>query len=321
MPGIIRGVSDLSETVESTVELSIILVNYNSLSYIAACLDSIRQFAPTRTEVIMVDNGSEDGSDSFVAREYPWVQLIKSDRNLGFAAGNNLAAMRATGKVLLLLNTDTVLLEPLAPAVRWLEEHPEYGILTIEMVDTQQIPRACTGRFPTALRLAFLRAMLVDPKKYTGQEACEVDWVQGSFLLIRTDLWRTLDGLDDRYFMYSEDVDLCRRAYESGSKCGILPRMRYVHIGGFNPSRFPTLVASLSIYVDRHMKGIQKFCAMGVLLGGCLVRVTWYQSRAIVLRNEANRAVAQACRQALAGLLPRNVVLRKENWESDRDRG
>ncbi len=304
MHAIIREVSALSAIVEPAVELSIILVNYNGLSYIAPCLDSIRQFAPPRTEVIMVDNGSGDGSDSLVAREYPWVQLVKSERNLGFATGNNLAAMRSGGTVTLLLNTDTVLLEPLAPAMQWLEEHPEYGILTIEMVDAQRIPRACTGHFPTPLRLAFLRTMLVDPDKYRDQEACEVDWVQGSFLLIRTDLWRTLGGLDDRYFMYSEDIDLCRRAHDSGFKSGILPRMRYVHIGGFNPSRFPTQIASLSIYVDRHMGGIRKWCAIGVLLLGCLARVVWYQFRAVLLRDEASRTVVKACRQALAGFLP-----------------
>jgi hypothetical protein len=252
----------------------------------------------------MVDNGSEDGSDSFVAREYPWVQLVKSDRNLGFAGGNNLAAKRASGKVMLLLNTDTVLLEPLAPALKWLEEHPEYGILTIDMVNAQRAPRACTGRFPTPLRLAFFRAMLVDPVKYTGREACEVDWVQGSFLLIRTELWHSLDGLDDRYFMYSEDVDLCKRAHNLDFKCGILPRMRYLHIGGFNPDRFPTQVASLSLYIERHMKGSQKLCAIGILLLGCLARVAWYQMRTVVLRTEASRTLAQVCLRALAELLP-----------------
>ena len=288
---------------EQALVLSIILVNYNGLSCLPACLDSIRQFSPSGTEVIMVDNDSTDGSAAFVAREYPWVNLIESERNLGFTGGNNLAARRASGRFILLLNTDTVLLEPLAPAISWLEEHPEYGILTIGMVDAQRISRACTGRFPNPARLAVLRAMLVDPDNYSGLEACEVDWVQGSFLLIRTGLWHSLGGLDERYFMYVEDVDLCKRARDAGFKCALLPGMRYVHIGGFSPIRFPNQVANLALYVEQHMRGLQRLCCMSSLLFGCVARVAWYQLRATLVRDDASRVLSRVCRQALAKLL------------------
>jgi GT2 family glycosyltransferase len=289
--------------VGSALELSIILVNYNGKSYLSGCLDSIRQFCPPGTKTIMVDNGSSDGSGDLVLRDYSWVHLIQSERNLGFAGGNNLAAMQARGKFMLLLNTDTILLEPLAPAICWLEEHPEYGILTVGMLDAQRIPRACTGRFPTPLRLAFLRAMLVDPKNYEGREACDIDWAQGSFLLTRTELWRSLGGLDERYFMYVEDVDLCKRARDSGLKCAFLPGMRYVHFGGFSAIRFPTQVANLALYVDQHTMGLERLWCKGVLLLGCIARVCWYQVRAVFLRDEVSRTMARACRQALAKLL------------------
>jgi GT2 family glycosyltransferase len=290
--------------VGSALELSIILVNYNGMSCLSACLDSIRQFSPPASEAIMVDNGSSDGSADLVASRYPWVYLIRSEINLGFTGGNNLAAMQARGKFMLLLNTDTILLEPLAPALCWLEEHSEYGILTVEMLDAQRIPRACTGRFPTPLRLAFLRAMLVDPKSYDGREACDIDWAQGSFLLLRTELWRSLGGLDERYFMYVEDVDLCKRARDSGARCALLRGMRYVHFGGFSPVRFPNQVANLSLYVDQHTTGLEKLWCKGTLLLGCIARVCWYQVRAVLLRDEVSRTVARACRQALAKLLP-----------------
>jgi GT2 family glycosyltransferase len=251
----------------------------------------------------MVDNASGDGSAELVAREYPWVHLIRSEHNLGFAGGNNLAATRVSGRFMLILNTDTVLLEPLAPALRWLNEHPKYGLLTIGMLDAQRIPRPCTGHFPTPARLGLLRTMLVDPDNYDGHEACEVDWAQGSFLLIRAELWRSLGGLDERYFMYVEDVDLCRRVRDSGFRCALLPRMQYVHIGGFNPTRFPNQVAGLAHYVERHMKGVQKFCCIVSLLFGCLARVAWYQLRAILLRDDTSRCLSNVCRQALGKLL------------------
>lgn len=296
------------------MELSILLVNYNGLSCLPACLDSIQQFSPPGTEVIMVDNGSADGSAALVEREYPWVQLIRSEHNLGFAGGNNLAATRAAGRFMLLLNTDTVLLEPLSPAVGWLDEHPEYGMLTIGMVDAQRIPRACTGRFPTPVRLAFLRAMLVDPGKYNGHEACDVDWAQGSFLLIRAELWHSLGGLDERYFMYVEDVDLCKRARDSGLRCAVLPRMHYVHIGGFSPVRFPNQVANLALYLELHTAGIQRFCCMSILLTGCVARVAWYQVRAVLLRDEASRNLSRICRQALGKLLSVQREARAGNY-------
>lgn len=293
--------------------LSIILVNYNGLSCLPACLESIQRFSPSGTEVIMVDNDSTDNSAALVEREYPWVQLIRSERNLGFTGGNNLAATRASGRFMLLLNTDTVLLEPLAPAISWLEGHPEYGILTIGMVDAQRGSRACTGRFPTPARLAVLRAMLVDPEKYSGLEACEVDWVQGSFLLLRTELWRSLGGLDERYFMYVEDVDLCKRARDAGFKCALLPQMRYVHLGGFSPSRFPNQIANLALYVELHTRGVQRLCCMSILLLGCVARVAWYQLRAILLGDGASRALSSVCRQALGKLLSMHDQARVEN--------
>ncbi len=286
------------------MELSIILVNYNGLPHLPGCLDSIRRFSPPESEVILVDNASQDGSADFVEREYPWVQLMRSVSNLGFAGGNNLAAAHAKGRFLLLLNTDTMLLEPLAPAMKWLDKNAEYGILSIGMADSEGVLRACTGRFPSPARLALFRRMLIAPDEYKGRLSCEVDWVQGSFLLIRRHLWQELNGLDGRYFMYVEDVDLCRRAYEQGKKCAFLPQMQYTHFGGFCPARFPAQVANLALYVDQHMKGLPRIASKVVLLLGCTARVVWYSLRAVATRDEQSKVLERACRQALRSLLP-----------------
>lgn len=286
------------------MELSILLVNFNGISCLSGCLDSIREFSPAETEVILVDNASSDGSAEMVAREYPWVQLIRSERNLGFSGGNNLAARHASGRHLLLLNMDVILLEPLAPAIRWLDAHSDYGLITIGMLDDRHIPRACTGRFPTPLRLARLRSMLVSPDAYKDCEAREVDWAQGSFLLIRSGVWQKVRGLDERYFMYCEDVDLCKRVRDGGLRCGLLPRLRYLHSGGFSAVRFPDQIAGLALYVESHMRGLQRVLCRGVLLLGCMLRVVVSQIRAAMRRDEASRIVSQACRRALSRLLP-----------------
>lgn len=288
------------------VRLSILLVNYNGMIYLAKCLESIKHFAPSETEVILVDNASTDGSADFITREYPWVRVIPSVYNLGFSKGNNLAGEEARGRFLLLLNTDTVLLEPIAPAIDWLNEHCEYGALTINMLDSKKLSQACTGRFPSPLRLIVLRAMLIPPQTYGNNYAYEVDWVQGSFLLLRAEQWKALGGLDESYFMYVEDVDLCKRIRNSGLRCAYLPQIRYLHFGGYNPSRFPDQTASLGIYIRHHMKGIQRLVSWGILWIGCLARTVFYSTRMLFRREEISRTASRASWRAF------KLLLRKE---------
>jgi hypothetical protein len=287
------------------VRLSILLVNYNGMRYLEPCLESIRCYAPVGSEVILEDNASTDGSPEVAQERFPHIQVIRSDRNLGFSAGNNLAGKSARGRFLLLLNTDTLLLEPLAPVIDWLESHVDYGALTISMLDGQRVLRACTGRFPTVPRLALLRSMLVAPETYGAEQAYDVDWMQGSFLLIRSDLWRALDGLDERYFMYAEDLDLSKRVHDAGFRCAYLPQWKYLHWGGFSTSRFPNLLCSFSIYVDKHMLGFERYLAQFVLLAGCLLRAAAYRCKAVLSGNAGDRSNATAFWQAWKALLRR----------------
>jgi GT2 family glycosyltransferase len=293
--------------VASAQRLSILLVNYNSMRFLAPCLESICRFAPKETQVILEDNASTDGSVEFVEKEYPWLQIVRSSRNLGFAGGNNLAGANARGKFLLLINTDTVLLESIAPAVDWLESHPAYGALTINMVDGERKAQACTGRFPSLVRLVLLRSMLVPPGNYGTEQAYDVDWVQGSFLLLRSDLWQALNGLDERYFMYAEDVDLCKRIRNAGFKCAYLPHQRYLHWGGYDVRRFPDQVRSLATYVTSHMSGPQLLLCRAVLLSGCLMRAAFFQAKRIVSDPEVNRTKSVACWRAFEALIQRQT--------------
>jgi len=287
--------------------LSILLVNYNGMRYLAPCLESIRRFAPPGTQVVLEDNASTDGSIEVVEESFPWLQIVRSDRNLGFAGGNNLAGKNARGRFILLLNTDTLLLEPLAPVVDWLESHPSYGALTINMLDGDRIPRACTGRFPSAMRLALLRSMLVSPGRYGAEVAYDADWVQGAFLLVRADVWRALNGLDERYFMYAEDADFCKRIWDAGFRCAYLPLRQYLHWGGFDASRFPDVVCGLATYVERHMAGLQLLLCRAVLLGGCLLRVAFYLAKGILRYREIDHIKAMASWRAFKALIQRQV--------------
>lgn len=283
--------------------LSILLVNYNGMSHLAPCLDSIHRFAPPGTQVVLEDNASTDGSVESAENEYPWLQVVRSSRNLGFAGGNNLAGKHAEGRFILLLNTDTLLLQPIGPVVEWLEGHSTYGALTINMIDGARVPRACTGRFPSAVRLALLRLMLVSPREYGSEIAYDVDWVQGSFVLMRADLWRALNGLDEKYFMYAEDVDLCKRVWGAGFKCAYLPKWQYMHWGGFTHSRFPDQVRGLSTYVEHHMAGLDRVACRVVLFGGCLIRAAFYGIIGFLCRRKIDRIKAIASWRAFEALV------------------
>lgn len=288
---------------EAAGTLSIILVNYNGMPYLQACLDSIRQFSPEGTQVILVDNASCDHSVAFVTQSFPWVHVVRSRYNLGFSAGNNLGAQHATGDMLLLLNVDTILLQPIAPALQWFRHHPECGALTVTMLDGERTPRACTGRFPTPLRLVLLSSMLVRPDAYAIDRTYDVDWVQGSFMLLRAGIWQALGGMDERYFMYFEDVELCRRLHDIGLKCCYFPMISYLHRGGFNPARFPLLIENLCLYIHRHLSALGRCLAWSFLLSGCIARTAFYFLCAVLLRDVAHMTLWRVSGCALEKVL------------------
>ena len=120
----------------SVGRLSILLVNHNGMQYLGPCLESIHRYAPPETQVILEDNASTDGSLKAAENKFSWLQIVRSSRNLGFAGGNNLAGKRAQGRFILLLNTDTLLLEPVAPVVDWLESHPMVLLRSICSMET-----------------------------------------------------------------------------------------------------------------------------------------------------------------------------------------
>jgi GT2 family glycosyltransferase len=289
------------------LSLSILIVGYNSRHYLADCFESLARFAPAGTEVIFADNASSDGSVEFATREYPWVSTIKLERNLGFSAANNLAANKARGNFLLLLNPDTVLIEPIAPALDWLESHKEYALLTINMLNTERAAVSCTGKFPSPLRLIALRSMLIAPSQFGDRYAYDVDWAQGSFLLVRAEQWMAVGGLDENYFMYVEDVDLSKRLSDRGWKCAYLPQISYIHSGGFNPRRFSDQVRGLHLYINTHMKGLRKLISWSILCVGCLVRAFIFRVRMLLTGNDIVRLKSSASWLAFKALLERTM--------------
>jgi GT2 family glycosyltransferase len=263
--------------------LTILIVNYNGLKFLPACLDSIARHVHCDHEVIVVDNASSDGSPDLLSTQYPDVRLIRNPTNSGFAAGNNLGAENAKGKYLLLLNNDTVLLNDLSPAIQLLEKDSGIGIVTVKMVDSNNEWRSSTGWYPSPVRLTKF-SLILQPPQYLAnalkdKPCCRVDWAQGSFLLMKSEIYKQLGGLDEGYFMYVEDVDLCKRAANIGLATVFCPSVSYQHFGGFEPARWYRLYDGFRRYHQKFSSTMVRTAANLVLGAGKAARAAVYGER------------------------------------------
>ena len=250
----------------SSPQLSIVIVNYNGISYLEACFNSLNQKLNGITfEIIVVDNNSQDESCTYIKQNFPEVRLIESKENLGFGKANNLGVKNAKYDTILLLNNDTILQDQLLPAIETLNHNPENGIVAINMLDAQKQYIPAVGRFPSPLKMIKI-SLLSDQRTdfKTGKfqsELYDVDWVSGAFMLIRKSDFKRINGFDTDFFMYVEDVDLCKRLADIGKKCVFQSDLGYIHFVGFNKSREPMLLKGYEIYADKHFNSSERLIA------------------------------------------------------------
>ncbi|MEI6193272.1 MAG: glycosyltransferase family 2 protein [Verrucomicrobiota bacterium] len=228
------------------MELSIIIVNWNSAAYVRQCLRSLARHAPTRShEIIIVDSGSFDACGEMLAREFPTAIFVQSSGNIGFASANNLGAARAQGRYLLFLNPDT---EVHAGAVdqllQTLDRHPGAGLAGARLLNADgSLQTSCVQAFPTLLNQlldsdVLYRALPLSPlwgiaalsDQSPGPKPVEV--ISGACLLVRRAVFEIVKGFDQRFFMYSEDLDLCYRVKQAGFDRLYDPAALITHHGG-----------------------------------------------------------------------------------------
>jgi GT2 family glycosyltransferase len=209
--------------------VSIVVVNWNAGAALARCLASLAADAATGTEVVVVDNASTDGSAEAATRGHAWATLVQSSENVGFARGANAGAAAAHGTILVFLNPDAVV-EPGAVGVLVdaLESAPEAGIAGGGLADEEGAWQ------PGAARFGVLPHLLLDTTvgrlSVRRRRAVHVvDWVYGTFMAVRRDVFEALGGFDGAYFLYGEDLDLCHRAREHGWRTIHVPAARARH--------------------------------------------------------------------------------------------
>jgi N-acetylglucosaminyl-diphospho-decaprenol L-rhamnosyltransferase len=223
--------------------LSVIIVSWNTRELLRRCLESIEascEAHPMPLEIIVVDNGSRDGTPTMIRDEFPWVRLLEPGENLGFSRGSNLGMSEAQGDHFLLLNPDTeVVGDALPTLLGFLQDYPTVGVVGPHLQYGDGTPQSTRRRFPSLFTLFFestlfqpwlrplLRGYYVEDK-IAGRPQ-PVDWLMGAALLLRRDLYETVGGLDEQFFMYFEETDWQRRIKAAGWSIWYLPTATLVH--------------------------------------------------------------------------------------------
>ena len=263
-------------------ELSVIIVNYNGAHYLTDCFASIKKHLNCLDyEIIVVDNASTDDSLNLIKSDFPEVILIESKENLGFGKANNLGVSYAKAPTLLLLNNDTVLLNNLQPAIQQLYADSHIGIIAINMLNSDKKYLSAVGKFPRPLNLIKL-SLLNDTRAEfkTGKffdKNYKVNWVCGAFMLLRKSDFELVQGFDKDYFMYVEDVDICKKLQNHGKQCVFMPQLHYIHHVGFNKSREFLLIKGFKIYAKKHFSVLGYGIALALLGINKWVKILKYQ--------------------------------------------
>lgn len=273
------------------MDLSIIILSYNTKKLLEDCLDSVFPETPSRytREVFVSDNGSTDGSQEMVKTKFPQVKLIENNANLGFSKGNNVAIRQATGKYILLLNSDTVVQPDAFDAmVRKAESDPQIGVVGPKvLLASGELDPSARRHFPNPAN-AFLR--LFGLKKFSNYnitapigEEMEVDAVTGACMLVPKTVIDKVGMLDEDYFFYGEDLDWCFRIKEAGYKVVYYPAAEITHLKSASSRNIPFKIVKVAYsamkifyrkhYAPKYPKVFNWLVYAGINVRMCLVFV------------------------------------------------
>lgn len=253
------------------MDVSVIIVNYNTKDILADCLLSIREkTSGVEYEVIVVDNDSKDGSQQLLKEQFPWIKLIEIKENLGFGKANNLGMNNALGKYFFLLNSDTLLVNnAIKEFFDYAEANPGFGALGSVLLGQDMQPCHSYGKFPTPVRTLknvvakYLR--FLKEKKHLHPDLItkplEVEYITGADLWISRKVFEETGGFDPEYFMYFEESDWQFRMNKLGLKRIVIPGPKIIHLEGgsdsskshiWSATRLQNYYKSKNIYERKH---------------------------------------------------------------------
>jgi GT2 family glycosyltransferase/lipopolysaccharide/colanic/teichoic acid biosynthesis glycosyltransferase len=261
------------------MDISVIIVNYNVRDFLSNALTSLyRALEGLTAEVFVVDNASDDGSVELIKKEFPQVHLIANSGNAGFAKANNQALVRSTGKYILLINPDTLVQEDTVRIlVEYFEKNAAAGMAGCKILNPDgTLQLACRRSFPTpwnAFTKTFgLSSLFPNSKLFARYNltyldpdtSCEVDAISGSFMMIRREVFEKIGGLDEKFFMYGEDLDWCYRVQQAGWKVMYVPATSIIHYKGESTKRsdideLKVFYNAMRLFVRKHHTGSPVF--------------------------------------------------------------
>ena len=226
------------------IDISVIVISYNTASLLESCIKNLRSAIAGSlvVEVIFVDNASKDNSVEVIKSKFPDSRLIQNKYNVGFGRANNQAIRLATGRYILLLNTDAfVAPDSLLKTTDYMNSHPSCGILGVRLVGSDGILQPCCRYFPLPWNTFLLRTglanmtdsvQIVDDMAWAHDEVKSCEWVVGCYYLVRKELIDQIGLFDPRYFLYFEEVDHCFAAKKAGWDVVFYPHTTVIHLGG-----------------------------------------------------------------------------------------
>lgn len=282
----------------SNLDLSVIILSYNTKDITGRCLDKLKKAKEycekrlkNKIQVIVVDNASGDGSSELIKSNYPWVKLIVSKTNLGFSKGNNLAMKKVKSPFILLLNSDVyVSEESLYKALAYFRVNLNCDILGARLnYPTGKLQLSC-GSLPNPINLIFwILGLSLLPlinnlvpsfhpkgKKYFSK-AHPVGWIMGAFFMLKQEVFDRTGGFDENLFMHMEEVEWCKRISDCGFKIWYVPQIEVVHLHGASTNfdlapSFLNELKGIRYYILKHMSSF--YLSLKVVLSiGLIFRV------------------------------------------------
>lgn len=228
------------------MKLSVIIVNWNTSDLLKQTVHSVAlAIDGIKAEIIVIDNASSDASVSMIKRDFPSVICIENEKNEGFSKANNQGLAQASGEYLCLLNSDTIV-EPDAfkKLIHFLDEHPSVGMAGPKLLNQDGSFQYASRRSLPTPQNAFvylfgfkkiLRGLITREYKRENEnpdQESQTEAISGAAMIFRESVYKKIGGLDERFFMYGEDLDFCKRVADGGFKIWYVPSARIVHIGG-----------------------------------------------------------------------------------------
>ncbi len=235
--------------------ISVVILSYNTKDITIRCLEHLSKSVGVNLEIIAIDNASNDSSDEAITKKFPQVKLVKNSSNLGFAAANNQGMNMAKGDSILLLNSD-VYVQPDTLALSQ-KNLANYAVVGCKLLNINGSIQPSWGYFPTLYRIFLLMSFVDnfpiirrfihsihvrDVARY--QQTQEVDWVTGAFTMLRKEVFQKVGGIDEKYFMYGEEMEWMYRIKRKGYKIGYVAEASATHLGGASTKSTSRMLAS-----------------------------------------------------------------------------